>query len=297
MQSKPTQTLRSSLKSTALRLGACVLLAFGAVTMTSTVMAQEPAAAAHADGGAPAPGQTKTTHHSKSLVDMFIEGGWVMYPLTLCSMALIWLSVDLWMRTGISKLAPPALMAQVQDLFRAGDYVGAYQFCKNNPTPATDISRVALSFLGDGQEPVEFSLHEGVTKINAQIQTRINYLSVIGVCTPMIGLTGTVTGMMKAFENLGSSGIGDPSGLAGAIGEVLVATASGLFIAIPAFMFFYVLRNRLQAGIHDLQEIVTSLFRKMPYTQLKDCHVGEEEFYAATPNWIAGGATGEAAHA
>ena len=132
---------------------------------------------------------------------------------------------------------------------------------------------------------------------STQIQTRINYLSVIGVCTPMIGLTGTVTGMMKAFDNLGASGIGDPSGLAGAIGEVLVATASGLFIAIPAFMFFYVLRNRLQAGIHDLQEYVTALFRKMPYPQLKDCHVGEEEFFAATPNWVAGAGAGEPAHA
>ena len=220
-----------------------------------------------------------------------------MIPLGICSTALIWLSVDLWMRTGISKLAPSAMLTQIQDLFRAGDYVGAYQFCKNNPAPISEISRVALSFIGDGQDPVEYALHEGVVKVNAQIQTRINYLSVIGVCTPMIGLTGTVTGMMKAFDNLGASGIGDPSGLAGAIGEVLVATASGLFIAIPAFMFFYVLRNRLQAGIHDLQEYVTALFRKMPYPQLKDCHVGEEEFFAATPNWVAGAGAGEPAHA
>ena len=53
-----------------------------------------------------------------------------------------------------------------------------------------------------------------------------------------IGLTGTVTGIMKAFEKLGSSGVGDPSKLSGAIGEVLVATASGLFIAIPAFIAY-----------------------------------------------------------
>jgi biopolymer transport protein ExbB len=75
----------------------------------------------------------------------------------------------------------------------------------------------------------------------------------------MIGLTGTVTGMMSAFSTLSTSGAGDPAKLSGAIGEVLIATASGLFIAVPAFMFFYLLRNKLQAGIHELQEILSAL--------------------------------------
>ena len=143
----------------------------------------------------------------------------------------------------------------------------------------------------------EFALFDGINKVNSAIQTRINYLSVIGVCTPMIGLIGTVLGMISAFENMGTSGIGDPSGLAKAIGEVLIATASGLFIAVPAFMMFYFLRNRLQSAIMDLQNVMGALFRKMPYTHLTDCHVGEEEFFAATPNWVAGGsAPAEPAH-
>ncbi len=211
-----------------------------------------------------------------------------MYPITACSIALVWLTVDLWMRTGIKKMAPPAQVAQVQDLFRAGDYVGAYQFCKGNPTAFTNTTRVALSFLGDGHDATEGALFSELNKANASIQTRINYLSVIGVCTPMIGLTGTVTGMMSAFATLKTSGAGDPAKLSGAIGEVLIATASGLFIAVPAFMFFYFLRNRLQVSMSGLQEICTSLFRKMPYQHLKDAHVGEEEFYAAIPNWVAG---------
>lgn len=280
MHIKPVQAACRSL--------ACAAVLFGSLAIVAPVNAEE---------AAPAPGQTKVITHKKSLLDVWHEGGWVMYPLAACSTALVWLTVDLWMRTSIGKMAPTAFIQQMQDLFRGGDYVGAYQFAKNNPSCATDVSRVALSFLGDGQESTEFALMDGVNKVNASIQTRINYLSVIGVCTPMIGLTGTVTGMMNAFENLGASGIGDPSGLAKAIGEVLIATASGLFIAIPAFMFFYFLRNRLQASVHELQEILTSLFRKMPYPMLKDCHVGEEEFYAATPNWVAGGAHPEPAHA
>jgi biopolymer transport protein ExbB len=118
------------------------------------------------------------------------------------------------------------------------------------------------------------------------MQTYISYLSVIGVCTPMLGLLGTVTGMIKAFVKLGASGIGDPSGLSAAIGEVLMATASGLFIAIPAFGAFYFLRNRATASIHYVQDVVNSLFRKMPYDSLAGVHLGDEELYAAIPNWL-----------
>jgi len=116
--------------------------------------------------------------------------------------------------------------------------------------------------------------------------TLISYLSVIGVCTPMIGLLGTVTGMIRAFATLGSSGIGDPSSLSAAIGQVLIATASGLVIAIPAFGAFYFLRNRAITAIHSIQDILNGLFRRMPYENLAGATIGEEEIYAAQPAWI-----------
>jgi len=273
-----TQTLLRGI----VRVSACALLLAGNLLVVAPMHAQEgaPPAAEGAEAAAP-------VVHQHTLMDRFVEGGWVMYPLTFCSIALVWLTVDLWMRTNLKSMAPPAHVAQVQDLFRAGDYVGAYQFCKNSNSYFADVSRSGLSFVGEGQNAVEEALFSELNKTNSTIQTRINYLSVLGVCTPMIGLVGTVTGMMSAFATLGSSGVGDPSKLSGAIGEVLIATASGLAVAVPAFIVFYILRNRLQGSMHGLQEIVSSLFRKMPYEHLKDAHVGEEEFYAALPNWVA----------
>jgi biopolymer transport protein ExbB len=150
----------------------------------------------------------------------------------------------------------------------------------------TNILRVGISLLGDGKGIVEDGIHSEMAKESANMGTLINYLSVIGVVTPMIGLLGTVTGMIKAFATLGSSGIGDPSSLAGAIGEVLVATASGLVIAIPAFGMFYFLRNRSIAAMHHIQDVINQLFRKMPYSILDGVHISGEELYANTPNWI-----------
>ncbi len=245
------------------------------------------AGVALAEEAAPAAGGAAPVVHHKSALDKIKQGGWVMYPIAAFSIATIWLSVDLWMRTGRKKLAPDAHVNGAKDFFRMGDYVGAYQHCKNNPSAFSDATRVALSYIGEGQTATEEALVGELNRFNAAVATRINYLSVIGVCTPMVGLLGTVGGMMGAFETMGTSGISDPGALSEKIGEVLVATAAGLAIAIPAFMMFYVLRNRLQGGMHYVEEVCVALFRKMPYEDLADCHVGEEEFFAARPNWIA----------
>jgi biopolymer transport protein ExbB len=224
--------------------------------------------------------------HKKTLWQQIQEGGWVMIPIGLTSVATLYLIGDGVIRTGRARIAPPDQEQSVKTLFRQGDYVGAYNFCKEHPSALTNVLRVGIGLLGDGKQVAEEGMTGELAKENSKMQTYISYLSVIGVCTPMLGLLGTVTGMIKAFAKLGSSGIGDPSGLSAAIGEVLVATASGLFIAIPAFGAFYFLRNRAGASIHYIQDVINSLFRKMPYESLAGVHLGDEELYAAIPNWL-----------
>jgi biopolymer transport protein ExbB len=225
--------------------------------------------------------------HSKSLWHQIKEGGWVMFPIGLISVATMYLIVDGVLRTGAARTLPPVQVNAVKSLFRQGDYVGAYNYCKKNPSTFTNVCRVAISQLGEGKAQVEEGVVSELSKENSQMQTYISYLSVIGVCAPMVGLLGTVTGMMSAFDVLGAQGIGDPSQLSAAIGEVLTATAAGLFIAIPAFGAFYFLRARAAKALHDIQDTINALFRKMPYEQLAGAHLGDEELYAATPNWIA----------
>jgi biopolymer transport protein ExbB len=225
--------------------------------------------------------------HKKTLMDLFIEGGWVMYPITACSVAMIWFIVDGYIRTSAGKLYPVDHVTQLRELFKKGDYVGAYAFAKTAGSPLADVVRAGVAFTPDGKTMTEEAIISEITRVNAELKGRSSYLSVIGVCTPMIGLVGTVTGMMSAFETLGTSGVGDPSKLSGAIGEVLVATGAGLFIAIPAFMSYYMLANRINKGVHDITEIVTGLFRAFPYAEIEGRKVGDEEIYAAKPDWNA----------
>ena len=106
------------------------------------------------------------------------------------------------------------------------------------------------------------------------LKTNTTYFSVIGVVSPMIGLTGTVWGMIGAFKTLGQNGITDPSALAGKIGEVLIATMSGLVVAVPAFVFFYILRARAQSAILHAESQVYRLLDDIPYDQLSGCASG-----------------------
>jgi biopolymer transport protein ExbB len=255
-------------KSTYAALVACVLMSI----LASSAFAQSPSPAA--------------AEERKTLWHTIAQGGWVMVPIALCSIATLYLIGDGIIRTSRKRVAPAEQEENVKTLFRNGDYVGAYKYCKGNPSPLTNVLRVGIGLLGEGKEIAEEGMTGELSKENSQMQTYISYLSVIGVCTPMIGLLGTVTGMIKAFAKLGAAGIGDPSGLSAAIGEVLVATASGLVIAIPAFMAFYFLRNRATASLHHIQDTVNRLFRKMPYESLVGVHLGDEELYAAIPNWL-----------
>ncbi len=251
----------------------CCFVLLSLFFAVSAASAQTPAAAK------PAATQTNLLHK-------LVEGGWVMIPIGICSLATLYFIGDGVSRTARKKIAPEAHVAALKDLFRAGDYVGAYNYCKEHPSPLTNVLRTGISMSGEGKDVSEVAMQEELGKENSEIQTRISYLSVIGVCAPMIGLLGTVTGMIRAFNTLGQDGIGDPGKLAGAIGEVLIATASGLFVAIPAFIAFYYLRNRSASALHAIQDAINNLFRRMPWHSLSNAHIGDDELFAAEPNWL-----------
>ncbi|HWB07420.1 MAG TPA: MotA/TolQ/ExbB proton channel family protein [Verrucomicrobiales bacterium] len=227
----------------------------------------------------------------KSLWDMLVLGGPVMILLAAFSIAMVWLIIDGAQRSSMKRLMPEADVERARNFFRAGDYVGAYQASADNPSGFNNVIRAGLVNVGDGKDATEDAILSEVAREQSRQSTRLSYLSVIGVCCPMVGLLGTVIGMIKAFGALGKGGAGatqNTGELSEHIGEVLVATASGLFVAIPAFMGFYFLRNRLQGAIHDLENEVGNLFRKFPYHLAEGVHVGDQELYANAPVWIEG---------
>ncbi len=254
------------------------LLVVVAIIAPVAVFAQEAAADAAADAA--------EGSRDETFFDTLKQGGWVMWIILVASIALVWLTIDGFIRSGVKKIFPPEHIESIRNFFKSGDYVGAYNYCKVNRSVISDIVRNGLAFLPDGKAMTEEAIFSEIMRVKGSFDTRISYLSVIGVCGPMIGLLGTVTGMKGAFGALGAEGATAGAGaLAAHIGEVLVATASGLSVSIPAFLMYYLLRNRVAGRIHDVQEVITSLFRKMPYEEFEDQRVGDEEIYATSPVW------------
>jgi biopolymer transport protein ExbB len=190
------------------------------------------------------------------------------------------------------KMAPKALVDSLGNEIAAGNYQAAWETCNANNNYLANVLKGALERVGRGKESVEDTVAEYALREATGLRTRNSYLSVIGVISPMIGLLGTVIGMMKAFAVLGASGIGDPRGLATSIGEVLMATASGLFIAIPAFISYYIFRNRTQQVIVYADDKVGRLLEEIPYEELAGLRIGEN-FNAGQPGFTAGPAASQ----
>jgi biopolymer transport protein ExbB len=240
--------------------------------------ADEPAAA---DAAA-----ADTKHHDKNLLEVIQDGGVIMIPIGLVSAAMLTIIVIEGITLRRKKLVPDDQIATLRSYFTNGDYQAAVEYCRTNPGFFTDVVYTGMLCVGQGKDVAEQAMGDTLAKGVATLSTRNYYLNLIGVVTPMLGLTGTVLGMMKAFSTIGASGIGDPSALAGAIGEVLVATASGLFIAIPAFTSYYIFRNWITGATAYCEDHINTLFRGMPYHDMERVWFGAEPIFAARPNWL-----------
>jgi biopolymer transport protein ExbB len=166
---------------------------------------------------------------------------------------------------------------------------GAYAWAAAAKGAVPAALHAGLKHAPSGKAAAEDAMAAVIVGANARFQSKIAYLSVIGVIAPMVGLTGTVVGMIQAFAAMGQAGAADPSKLSGAIGHVLHATASGLAVAIPAFVFYYLLRNRVAHQIHELSLVLNDFFRGFPYAHLENVAFEGGEQIAATPDWVAAG--------
>jgi biopolymer transport protein ExbB len=209
-----------------------------------------------------------------------------IYILVACSMLIVWLVTDGYARTAEKQVMPIPALEALRTLFRAGDYHGTFEYCRANPGLLTNVVGAGLRHASEGKTATEDAVITAVMGENARFQNKIAYLSVIGVIAPMIGLVGTVLGMIEAFAAMGQAGAADPSKLSGAIGKVLYATAGGLVVAIPAFVFYYLLRNRTAQAVHHLQETVAELFRRFPYEDLAAVEFAGVQPCAARPKWL-----------
>ena len=251
------------------------------------LLAAAPARAADAEGG------------STSVIEMILHGGPLIIMIWLAivatSIVMVTFIIQLFLQVRRQSLAPKALVAALDESLKNGNFQEAWETCQaNSKTYIAAVLGGALERIGRGKDATDTALIELGIRESQVFKTRNSYVSVIGVIAPMIGLLGTVIGMMGAFAVLGQTGVSDPRKLAMSIGEVLLATASGLFIAIPAFIFYYFFRNRINDAVVYADGELSNLVQDIPFDEVKGMRIGED--FSAGDGLTAGSPQSKVSH-
>lgn len=228
-----------------MKLFAMILMAGLVAGTLQNVWGQAPAT------NAPAVGNVATEEQKVTIRDLWVTGGWCMYPIGLLNIAGFAYIIYGYMLIGDKRMMQTGLVPPVQEAMNRLDFQGAGALCNGSPGVFSNILSAGLIRSGStlDVEAAENAMSEAAVEENVAGLRPINYLSIIASIAPMFGLLGTVSGMIKAFQKIGLGGMGKPEELAANIGEAMITTAYGLIVGIPAMMFYFYLKSRWQQNM------------------------------------------------
>lgn len=213
--------------------------------------AQEPAAGGlELDEAAKAAAANDAAGDAMSFYRIVTGGGVLGIILWLAlgasSVAGFALIVDSFITIQQKKIVPDELVGRVRDAMEQGDVLKALKHCEQEPGPLSSILSAGFSNVQEGFEAIQEAVGISADLESEKLLQRVTYLNVVANLAPMLGLLGTVQGMIFAFATLGtqSAGAAQQSMLAVNIAQALYTTAAGLMAAVPALAFFYFFRNR-----------------------------------------------------
>ena len=201
-----------------------------------------------------------------TLLQLFIVGGWCMWPLLALSIAGVTLVVRNYLAVKPARLLRPDLVSALRRQLAAREVFAARDVCRSNPTLVTALMGAGLERITSDTinlASVKEAIDESAAEQVGVYMRPITGLSVIGTVSPMVGLLGTVSGMIKAFQNMSSGGMGKPEMLAGNIGEALITTAAGLIIAIPVMIGYFYFKYSFSQSMASAGRIIGVLMNTL----------------------------------
>jgi len=191
------------------------------------------------------------------------KGGWVMLGLIPASILALAIFLERFFYYLKAKKQTNKLLAQVKESLEINDMTRAISLCKENNTPMGNLLVVALENKNKSKEEIQKMLEESSKTEIPRLERYLGALGTIATISPMLGLLGTVTGMIKAFNTLAIQGTGNPAALAGGISEALITTATGLIIAIPTVIIYNYFTEKVNNMILDMEVESTALIETL----------------------------------
>ncbi len=213
-----------------------------------------------AEGAAPARGGTQRKQ-PETILEFAIAGGWMMLPLCVASVLWVGFFVERMIVLWPERVVPGQLLGTLRSLLddRPFDRARALAAVKAHPSPAASVFRAALDRFDLSPQAIEKGVQNTAAHETYLLRDHLWIFAVISTVAPLLGLLGTVIGLVQAFREVAISGLGAGATLAPGIYEALVSTVAGLATAIPSLAIYYWLHARVDGFLHDIDGVVVRI--------------------------------------
>lgn len=188
------------------------------------------------------------------MFELVTAGGWLMVPIMLCSVVALAIIGERFWVLKQEKVLPNNLVAEVWQLHKQNELDAERVKVLRDSSPLGRILAAGLINMHHEREVMKEAIEETGRQVVLELERFLNTLGTIASITPLLGLLGTVIGMIKVFTAITAHGVGNPTILAGGISEALITTAAGLSVAIPSLMFYRYFRGKVDALVLKMEE-------------------------------------------
>ncbi len=212
----------------------------------------EPAAAAPQAGSPVAAEPTRM-----SLLELLMKGRWFMIPIGACSLLGVAIIIERLLALRRSQIMPSDFLDGLKDVLQRGA-IGrdaGLNYCHTNDSPISRVAAAGLRKLHRDEESIEQAIEDAGANEVAKLRRNLRMLYGVSAVAPMLGLLGTVWGMIEAFQVASSEGLGQAEMLAQGIYEALVTTFAGLCVAIPVLIFYYFFLGKIERIVAEMNDI------------------------------------------
>ena len=183
-----------------------------------------------------------------------------MWPIFICSIGALAIILERFYHLSRSKIDAPSLLNKVLEYIRNKHIEKALKECDSVSSPVSRMLKAGILKYGKPRDQIKETLEDASLYEIPILEKRMTALATIAHISPLLGLLGTVTGMVRAFQTIQlKAGSVSPADLAGGIWEALLTTVFGLMVAIPAYVFYNILVNKINAIVLDMERSATEL--------------------------------------
>jgi biopolymer transport protein ExbB len=197
------------------------------------------------------------------MLEYFNQGGVLMYPLAVCSVMALAIILERWYNLQHSRVIRPEIIQVIENIKGPEDLGLAYSICEKNKGPFSSIMLTALEMKNLPKEEIKEAILDAGRQQTRRLERGLVVLETVAGISPLLGILGTVFGMITIFKDITQFGIGQASALAGGIQLALITTATGLCIGIPALVGYNYFTNKVEGLVLELEYYAGALINKL----------------------------------